>query len=109
LNLQTNRVSQRYKSALWLLTARTTDSLTTELNHNATPQFIAALTEVLWSQIENIAVDVEGFAKHAGRNTVTMDDVMLLARRNEGLEEVLKEVKDEIDKERGDKGKGKKR
>lgn len=38
-----------------------------------------------------------------------MDDVMLLARRNEGLEDVLKEVKDEVDRERDEKGKGKKR
>lgn len=39
----------------------------------------------------NAAVDLESFAKHAGRSTIKTDDVMLLARRNEGLAELLKE------------------
>lgn len=34
---------------------------------------------------------------HAGRTTVTTDDVMLLVRRNEELESILKEF---IDKEK---------
>lgn len=32
--------------------------------------------------------------RHAGRNTISTDDVMLLARRNEGLEEVLRSFLD---------------
>lgn len=28
--------------------------------------------------------------RHAGRQTITVDDVMLLSRRNEGLEAVLR-------------------
>ena len=39
----------------------------------------------------NIATDLESFAKHAGRTTIKTDDVMLLARRNEGLESILKQ------------------
>lgn len=60
--------------------------------------------------LENVSADLESFAKydfpssssdvrvgiltlhnrHAGRSTVSTDDVMLLSRRNEGLETVLK-------------------
>ena len=39
---------------------------------------------------ENVATDLENFAKHAGRSTVTTDDVLLLTRRNEGLEELMR-------------------
>jgi hypothetical protein len=36
--------------------------------------------------IENTSRDLETFAKHAGRRVINTDDVMLLSRRNEGLE-----------------------
>ena len=38
----------------------------------------------------NAAIDLESFAKHAGRSNIKTDDVLLLARRNEGLHEHLK-------------------
>jgi hypothetical protein len=41
--------------------------------------------------IENVSHDLESFAKHAGRSTINTSDVLLLARRNEGLEDVLKQ------------------
>ena len=37
------------------------------------------------------AQDLESFAAHAGRTTIKTDDVMLLTRRNEGLESILKD------------------
>jgi hypothetical protein len=49
---------------------------------------------------ENVSKDLESFAKHAGRSQVSTDDVMLLARRNEGLEALLRSF---IDKSRKDK------
>lgn len=39
--------------------------------------------------------------RHAGRTNVTVEDVLLLARRNEGLRELLGAAV------KGDKGKGK--
>jgi hypothetical protein len=98
-------------------------------NRNATPQFIGALTDMVWHQIgastpllqsptlddpnilamsENVAMDLESFSQHAGRTTITTDDVLLLARRNQDLYSV---IKDEVDKEKAarEKGKGKKR
>ena len=40
--------------------------------------------------------------RHAGRNTISTEDVMLLARRNEGLETVLRDF---LDKQQGGKAK----
>ncbi|PHH68474.1 hypothetical protein CDD82_536 [Ophiocordyceps australis] len=76
---------------------------------NATPQFIGALTELVWAQIgkgsfpvmetwtlltpyatiENISIDLETFASHAGRSTVTTADVLLLARKNPDLQQIM--------------------
>jgi centromere protein S len=45
--------------------------------------------------LENVAKDLESFSSHAGRTTVTTDDVMLLARRNADLHQIIKDFIDE--------------
>lgn len=50
---------------------------------------------MVWTQIESVAVDLESFSRHAGRSTVKTEDVLLLARRNEDLHDILKEMVDE--------------
>ncbi|CAP96983.1 Pc21g20860 [Penicillium rubens Wisconsin 54-1255] len=97
-------LEERLKSALWLSIGKIVDEETIKLGVNATPQFIGALTEMVWAQIETISQDLESFAntsnkkcsnsifssRHAGRSTVNVSDVMLLARRNEGLDSILR-------------------
>ncbi|GLA48233.1 hypothetical protein AnigIFM63604_003378 [Aspergillus niger] len=39
------------------------DEETIKLGVNATPQFIGALTEMVWAQIETVSQDLESFAK----------------------------------------------
>ncbi|ORY12366.1 kinetochore component CENP-S-domain-containing protein [Clohesyomyces aquaticus] len=97
--MATNAAEEReeeLKSALWYSIGQYIDEETIEQNINTTPQFIGALTELVYSQIENTSRDLETFAKHAGRKQITMDDVMLLSRRNEGLETLLRQKMDEI-------------
>ncbi|KAK6439458.1 MHF histone-fold complex component [Oleoguttula sp. CCFEE 5521] len=79
---------ERLKAALWYSVGQTIDAHT---DINATAHFIGSLSEMLYAQIENVSQDLETFAKHAGRTTINSKDVLLLARRNEGLEEVLKQ------------------
>ncbi|KAL2055901.1 hypothetical protein ABVK25_003543 [Lepraria finkii] len=95
-------LDERLKSALWFSIGKIVDEETLKLGVNATPQFIGALTEMVWAQIENVSTDLENFAKHAGRSTISTEDVMLLSRRNEGLEAVLKAY---LDKQKVDKSK----
>lgn len=83
-------LEERLKSALWFSIGKIVDEETLKLGINATPQFIGALTEMVWAQIESTSMDLKSFAKHAGRSTISTDDVMLLSRRNEGLETVLR-------------------
>lgn len=44
-------MQQRLKSALWLSIGKIVDEETIKLGVNATPQFIGALTEMVWAQI----------------------------------------------------------
>ncbi|KAL4988036.1 kinetochore component CENP-S-domain-containing protein [Aspergillus falconensis] len=83
-------LEERLKSALWLSIGKIVDEETIKLGVNATPQFIGALTELVWVQIETASQDLESFAKHAGRSTINVSDVMMLARRNEGLDTILR-------------------
>ena len=53
-----------------------------------------------------MAKDLESFSSHAGRTTVTTDDVLLLARRNADLHQIIKEFVDEQSAAKS-KGKGK--
>jgi hypothetical protein len=46
--------------------------------------------------VGNAAQDLESFASHAGRRTIKTDDVMLLTRRNEGLETILKDFVEKL-------------
>jgi centromere protein S len=47
---------------------------------------------------ENVASDLESFSRHAGRTTITTDDVMLITRRNEALQGIMREF---VDQEKG--------
>ncbi|KAL3433690.1 hypothetical protein BDV09DRAFT_196493 [Aspergillus tetrazonus] len=44
-------LEERLKSALWLSIGKIVDEETIKLGVNATPQFIGALTELVWVQI----------------------------------------------------------
>ena len=55
---------------------------------------------------ETVAQDLENFAKHAGRSTVTTDDVLLLTRRNDALHDIIKEF---IDNEKAATTRGRRR
>ncbi|KAI1827947.1 kinetochore component CENP-S-domain-containing protein [Xylaria intraflava] len=95
---------ERLKAALWFAVGKMVDEETLRRNRNVTPQFIGALTELVWTQIENVATDLESFSRHAGRSTITTDDVLLLARRNGDLHSI---IKDFVHKEKAAATKGK--
>ncbi|KAL8904633.1 MAG: hypothetical protein Q9171_006979 [Xanthocarpia ochracea] len=83
-------LEERLKAALWFSVGKIVDEEALKLGINATPQFIGALTELLWAQIGNVSEDLSAFARHAGRQTISTDDVLLLARKNEDLAKVLR-------------------
>ena len=46
---------QRFKAALWYNIGKMVDSETIQDGTNATPQFIGALTEMVWTQIGELS------------------------------------------------------
>ena len=80
---------ERLKAALWYAMGKTIDGVAVAQNLNATPHFIGGLSEMVWGQIQNVAQDLEAFAKHGGRTTIDTKDVLLLSRRNDGLAALL--------------------
>lgn len=54
-----------------------------------------------------MALDLESFSGHAGRTTVQTDDVLLLARRNADLHDIIKDFVDEQNAAKVNKDKAK--
>ncbi|KAG8186658.1 hypothetical protein JTE90_014734 [Oedothorax gibbosus] len=59
-------------------------------------QFIATLSDLAFHQTGIFAEDLELFAKHAKRTTVTVDDVKLLVRRSKSLHDHVSKTAAEI-------------
>lgn len=85
---------EKLKAALWFAIGQKVD----DLDERATPHAIGALSELVWSQIENVAQDLEAFAKHSNRSTITSKDVVLLGRRNDDLKALLEKEAEEARK-----------
>jgi histone H3/H4 len=56
-----------------------------------TPKFIAALVELVYNQLVSLGEDLESFARHGNRKTITPDDLFLVTRKNDDLTTLLKE------------------
>ena len=93
--------TEKLKAALWYAIGQSVDSISLHQALNATTHFIGGLSEMVWAQIGNVANDLEAFAKHSSRSTINCKDVILLGRRNEGLEEILKSQADMVRKQNG--------
>ncbi len=52
----TDKYLQRLKAALWYSIGKIVDEETLRLGVNATPQFIGALTEMVWAQIGTLSI-----------------------------------------------------
>lgn len=58
---------------------------------------------------ESVAIDLENFSRHARRSTVQTEDVVLLARKNPDLLDLVKEFVEQKKADKLKKGKGKER
>ncbi|XP_069730821.1 centromere protein S [Phaenicophaeus curvirostris] len=59
-------------------------------------QSLAAIAELAFRQCETFARDLEMFARHAKRSTITTEDVKLLARRSSSLLKYITQKSEEL-------------
>nr|XP_019957165.1 PREDICTED: centromere protein S-like [Paralichthys olivaceus] len=63
-------------------------------------QVVAAIAETTFRQCDVFATDLEAFARHAKRSTVTTEDVKLLARRSTALSIYIQNKSEELNQQR---------
>ncbi|XP_052573419.1 centromere protein S isoform X3 [Peromyscus californicus insignis] len=87
---------QRLKAAVHYTVGCLCEEVALDKQVQFSKQTIAAISEVTFRQCEHFAKDLEMFARHAKRSTVTTEDVKLLARRSNSLLKYITEKNEEI-------------
>ncbi|XP_051493207.1 centromere protein S [Apus apus] len=87
---------QRLKAAAHYAVGGLCQEVAEDKDVQLSKQTIAAISEITFRQCETFAKDLEMFARHAKRSTVTTEDVKLLARRSNSLLKYITQKSDEI-------------
>lgn len=94
LSTEEKQIASQLKAKLWYVVAKMVE----EEGVPATPKFVASLVELVYSQTLRLGEDLELFSRHAGRKTVTPEDVLMVARRNEDLTGMLRGYLEEMNR-----------
>ncbi|XP_064326357.1 centromere protein S [Phalacrocorax carbo] len=89
-------LTQRLKAAVHYTVGCLCQDAAEDKDIQFSKQTIAAISEITFRQCENFARDLEMFARHAKRSTVTTEDVKLLARRSNSLLKYITQKSEEI-------------
>ncbi|CEP19315.1 hypothetical protein [Parasitella parasitica] len=73
--------------------------IASQLRKDVSEAFVASLAEMLMTQMQTMATDLEAFAIHGKRATITMEDVKLCSRRNDSLYQLISDAANDISKE----------
>ncbi|NWW49192.1 CENPS protein, partial [Pedionomus torquatus] len=87
---------QRLKAAVHYTVGCLCQDVAEDKEMQFSKQTIAAISEITFRQCETFAKDLEMFARHAKRSTVTIEDVKLLARRSTSLLKYITQKGEEI-------------
>ncbi|KAK3574806.1 hypothetical protein QTP86_018389 [Hemibagrus guttatus] len=88
--------TQRLKAAVHYTVGKICQSTVAECEKQISKQAVAAIAETTFRQCEIFAKDLEAFARHAKRHTITVDDVKLLARRSAALSSHMQQKSEEL-------------
>lgn len=87
--VEKEKILSQLKGKLWYCIERQINE-ETPFDTTCTPAFTNALVELCYMQLIEMGKDLEAFARHAGRDTITAEDMMLLLRKTPGLQETLR-------------------
>ncbi|KAF1798576.1 kinetochore component CENP-S-domain-containing protein [Mucor lusitanicus] len=95
--VQDEQPNQRLQTAVWhQVNEIVKDQVAKHLNKDVSEAFVASLAEVVMTQMQTMATDLEAFAVHGKRAVISMEDVKLCARRNDSLYELITETANDI-------------
>ncbi|XP_036388280.1 centromere protein S [Megalops cyprinoides] len=77
--------SQRLKAAVHFTVGKFCHEIGEDCQKKFSKLVVAAIAETTFKQCDIFAKDLEAFARHAKRTTVTVEDVKLAARRSASL------------------------
>ncbi|SCW00634.1 LAFE_0C08548g1_1 [Lachancea fermentati] len=85
---QKRRLLPQLKAKLWYcVEQQLKEEIPPSVNYS--PKFTNALVELCFTQLVEMGNDLEAFARHGGRETITIDDLMLLLRKSPDLQNLL--------------------
>ncbi|AWP02660.1 putative centromere protein S-like isoform 2 [Scophthalmus maximus] len=90
---------QRLKAAVHFTVGRLCQKLGENHRRVFSRQAIAAIAETTFRQCDIFAKDLEAFARHAKRSTVSTEDVKLVARRSTALSIYIQNKSEELNQE----------
>lgn len=87
---------QRLKAAVHYTVGQLCKSIGEDHDKTFSRHVIAAIAETTFRQCDTFAKDLEAFARHAKRNTVSVEDVRLAARRSTSLSNFIQRKSEEL-------------
>ncbi|KAI9492647.1 apoptosis-inducing taf9-like domain protein [Zychaea mexicana] len=91
---------QALKFAIWQTVDQIVQQEAQKIGKTVSSEFVTSLADVVYEQTGTMAKDLEAFARHGKRSTISMEDVKLCARRNDSLYELICQYATEISRRR---------
>ncbi|XP_038552966.1 centromere protein S [Micropterus salmoides] len=102
MSVDKDETQQRLKAAVHYTVGRLCQKIGGDHRREFSRQVIAAIAETTFRQCDTFAKDLEAFARHAKRSTVTAEDVKLVARRSTALSIYIQNKSEELNQEQRD-------
>ncbi|KAM9813752.1 centromere protein S [Neosynchiropus ocellatus] len=100
MSVEEDETKQRLKADIHYTVGRLCQKIGEDYRRRFTRQAIAAIAETTFRQCDVFAKDLEAFSRHAGRRTVSVEDVKLAARRSTALSIYIQNKSEEISQEK---------
>lgn len=102
MSADTDETHQRLKAAVHYTVGLLCQKIGEDHRREFSRQVVAAIAETTFRQCDVFAKDLEAFARHAKRSTVTVEDVKLVARRSTALSIYIQNKSEELTQEQRD-------
>ncbi|KAM9409119.1 centromere protein S isoform 1-T1 [Pholidichthys leucotaenia] len=102
MSVDAEETRQRLKAAVHYTVGRLCQKIEEDNHRKFSRQVVAAIAETTFRQCDVFAKDLEAFARHAKRSTVSSEDVKLLARRSTALSNYIQNKSEELAQEQSE-------